>query len=234
MGGIALIVTIPLTKAPLPASTSFTQDYRDRYQDARPVEAVAGFAFANQAGTLYLEESNDASSWTTIRTVAVAASTPADLLWTPITKRYYRFRYANGATAQTAFLLTQMIREVSKKQNVSGALLASAARTATLSSSDQLNLTGKSLRIHLKVTASASTPSIVLKIEGKNAAGVYYTILEGAAVTGASDNMYVVAPWAQNVANVSVADILPREWRVTITHADGDSITYGVYFDADQ
>ncbi len=115
--------------------------------------------------------------------------------------------------------------------NLSGTLLASAARTETVSSADQTNYNGRGLFIHFKVTASAATPSVVLKIEGKNAAGVYFTLLEGEAVTGTSDNLYIVAPWAAETANASTAKMVPRTWRVTLTHADADSITYGVYYD---
>jgi hypothetical protein len=119
------------------------------------------------------------------------------------------------------------------RNNLQGTLLASAARTETASSPDQTNYNGRGVHVILDVTASADTPSIVLKIEGKDAAGNYYTLLEGAAVTGDSTNVYKVMPWIAAVANVSAADLVPRTWRVTVTHADADSITYGVYYALD-
>lgn len=120
-----------------------------------------------------------------------------------------------------------------KRNNLQGTLLASLARTATVSTADQVNYNGKGIHIILDVTALADTPSIVLKIEGKSASGIYYTLLEGAAVTGTGTNIYKVMPWATPAANVAAADLLPRTWRVTMTHADTDSITYSVDYAID-
>jgi hypothetical protein len=127
--------------------------------------------------------------------------------------------------------VTLIDSELNPVENKSGILLASAARTVATSSADIKNLTGKGLFVHFKTTAGTAGYSVVLKIEGKNAAGVYYTLLEGAAVTGTSDNLYSVAPWAAEVANVSTTKMVPRELRVTVTPADNKSVTYGVYYD---
>lgn len=113
--------------------------------------------------------------------------------------------------------------------NLSGTILASAARTATPTAVDQTNLKGRSLHIVLDVIVAPNSPSIVLKIEGKDiASGKYYTILESAAVVGVSTNIYKVAPWIAAVANLAVADEIPTTWRVTVTHGNTDSITYSI------
>jgi len=113
--------------------------------------------------------------------------------------------------------------------NVSGTALASAARTATLSSDDITNLGGKGLLVFLDVTAKDSAPSITLKIEGKDAlSGKYYTILESAAVTTVSTSVYRVHPELTATANLIVKDIMPKTFRVTMTHSNTDSITYSV------
>lgn len=117
------------------------------------------------------------------------------------------------------------------KYNEQRTLLESAARTAATSSEDQENRMGRGLFVHFKVTAGDSGFSATLKIEGKNAAGDYFTLLEGAAVTAVSNNLYIIAPWAAETANASTAKMVPREFRVTVTPADGKSITYGVYID---
>lgn len=117
------------------------------------------------------------------------------------------------------------------RNNLSGTLLASAARTASVQSSDQTNYNGRGLFIHIKVTAVTATPSIAVAIEGKNAAGVYFNLLTSAAITTVSDNLLIVAPWAAETANVSTAKMVPRTWRVNVTAADADEITYGVYYD---
>lgn len=117
------------------------------------------------------------------------------------------------------------------KYNEQRTLLASAERTAAASSADQTNRMCRGIFVHFKVTAGDAGFSATLKIEGKNAAGVYFTLLEGAAVTAVSDNLYTVAPWATNTANVSTAKSVPKEFRVTVTPADTKAITYGVYCD---
>lgn len=105
-------------------------------------------------------------------------------------------------------------------------LLASAARTTTVSSSDQTNYNGRGVHVVVDVT-SAGTGSITATIEAKDVlSGKYYTLLAGAAVTTNSTNVYKVYPGITATANVSASDILTRTWRVTITHNNANSITY--------
>lgn len=62
-------------------------------------------AFADQAGTLRVECSNDNVTWRrTTADTAVAANTCV-ILSVPIMTRYYRAVYVNGATLQAAFML---------------------------------------------------------------------------------------------------------------------------------
>lgn len=102
---------VVLTKRPLGASVPYPQDKQDRFHDTDPVGGVRGHIYSDQAGTLYLEESDDdGATWSTTSTVAVSASVTAKLDWTAMSKRWYRFRYVNGATAQTKFVLIQQTR----------------------------------------------------------------------------------------------------------------------------
>ena len=113
--------------------------------------------------------------------------------------------------------------------NVEGTALISAARTATVSSADITNLGGLGVTVVLDVTASASTPSVVLTIEGKDTlSGKYYNILTSAEVTGASTNVYRVFPGLTASPNLIVSSLIPKIFRVTVTHSDTDSITYSV------
>ena len=112
--------------------------------------------------------------------------------------------------------------------NTDNTLLASAARTATLQSADQTNYNGRGLHVVLDVT-TAGTGSITLTIQGKDAlSGKYYTLLAGVAVTTAVTNVYKVFPGAPATANVSANDLLPRTWRIDVTHNNANSITYSV------
>jgi len=113
--------------------------------------------------------------------------------------------------------------------NAEGTALASAARTATVSSADITNLGGRGIHVVLDVTVDPASASIVLTIEGKDpASDNYYTILTSAAVTSVSTNIYRVHPDLTPAANLIVNDFIPKTFRITVTHADADSMTYSV------
>jgi hypothetical protein len=113
-------------------------------------------------------------------------------------------------------------------ENGSRVLLSSEARTAT-NSVDFENRYGSGIHVILDVTAVAATPSVVVTINAlDNASGKYYTLLTSAAVTGTGTYVYKVFPAATAVANQVVNDIAPRNIRITLTHADADSITYSL------
>jgi hypothetical protein len=117
-----------LTVTALGASASYTQSGVDRFArttlpDVQElgillVDRVRGLVWADAAGTLYLEESDDNSAWTEITNVAVVASVTKELTWQSVTKRYYRFRYVNGAGAQTVFRLYQMVGSAGRQDMV--------------------------------------------------------------------------------------------------------------------
>lgn len=104
--------------------------------------------------------------------------------------------------------------------------LASAARTATTNSGDLTNYNGRGLHVVVDVT-SAGTGSITLTIQAKDAlSGQYYTLLAGAAITTVSTNVYKVYPGLTASANAVASDILPRTYRLLITHNNANTITY--------
>lgn len=114
------------------------------------------------------------------------------------------------------------------RNNTDITALASAARTTTLNSGDLTNYNGRGCHVVLDVT-NAGTGSITLTIQAKDAlSGQYYTLLAGAAVTTVSTNVYKVFPGATAVANAAANDILPRTYRILVTHNNANSITYSV------
>lgn len=114
------------------------------------------------------------------------------------------------------------------RNNTDVTVLASAARTATLNSGDLTNYDGRGLHVVVDVTA-AGTGSITITIQGKDAvSGQYYTLLAGAAITTISTNVYKVYPGLTASANAVASDILPRTYRILITHNNANSITYSV------
>jgi hypothetical protein len=115
------------------------------------------------------------------------------------------------------------------RSNAPVTVLASAARTATNNSADFTNYNGRGLHVVIDATAASATPSVVATIQGKDElSGKYYTILASAAITGISTTILKVYPGITAAANLSVSDILPRTWRVSVAHGDADSITYSI------
>lgn len=107
-------------------------------------------------------------------------------------------------------------------------LYASAARTATVTGDDQVNLGHKGIHLVVDVTAGTAGFSITPKLQGKDANGIYYDILVGAAITATGTNVLKLFPGATPVANATADDHLPPVWRVIVTAADSKSVTYSV------
>lgn len=91
----------PLVIGPLSANQPWTSPIRDRLSGEHMVRRVRAEIWAPQAGTLYLdvwdaEDKSDVASTAFVVTVNVTNPTP----WTELTKRFYGWRFINGATAQ--------------------------------------------------------------------------------------------------------------------------------------
>lgn len=67
--------------------------------------AFNAFAFADQAGTLRIEISLDGTTWRRATADQAVAANAALFLSVPVTARFHRAVYVNGATAQGAFML---------------------------------------------------------------------------------------------------------------------------------
>lgn len=115
-----------------------------------------------------------------------------------------------------------------QRGNTNLTIFSSAARTADPTPGDKTNYNAKGIHVVLDVT-NAGTGSITLTIQGKDSvSGQYYTILAGAAVSSNSTNVYKVFRGAPVTANVSANDIIPRTFRIIVTHNNANSITYSV------
>jgi len=116
-----------------------------------------------------------------------------------------------------------------QRNNHEVTVLASAARTASTSSADQTNYNARGVMVNVRVTAITDTPSVTAKIEGKDTASTsYFTILESAAIAATGLTTLTVYPGITAAANVSASHIVPRLWRITVTNADSDPITYSL------
>lgn len=109
----------------------------------------------------------------------------------------------------------------------------SAARTATATFGPFFVPSGyRGVRLFVDVTAVTSTPSVVLSIKLKDPVGGDYsaTILDSAALTAAitAPIVMTVYPGVTAAANVAISNHIGRQFAVTATHADADSITFSV------
>jgi hypothetical protein len=110
--------------------------------------------------------------------------------------------------------------------------LASAARTATTSTSDIVATNARGVRVIINATAKTSTPSVVPTIEVKDpVSGVYTAVLTGAAITDAANVQLRVYPGIAAVNNLSANDVIARTFRVTMTAANANALTYSVGVD---
>lgn len=136
---------------------------------------------------------------------------------------------ANLASAHAAGSLVQWTGLTALGGNLDNqTLLASAARTATLATADQANFSRQGLHLVVDVTVIPSG-SVTPAIQGRDpVSGKYYTLLTGAAIATVSTAVLKVYPGITPATNVAVSDVLPRTWRVNLTHADATSLTYSV------
>lgn len=130
------------TGGPLLANGVYEQPVQDRFQQ-RPVGAVRGLVWADKAGTLYLEHRDtDSGSWAVLATVAVSANTTTELPWTNLSRRYYRFRYVNGAAAQeVVMVLIQRVADAEQAVQLTGSSVEVASAVTPHDANDLANPT---------------------------------------------------------------------------------------------
>lgn len=95
------------TVTALAAGATFTGTSRD-ITAAPTYQRMVAQAFANVAGTLFIERSADGTTWFPAAQRDVLANIPAEAECF-ITARFYRVRFLNGAAAQTSFSLTSAV-----------------------------------------------------------------------------------------------------------------------------
>lgn len=124
---------------------------------------------------------------------------------------------------------TNLIGKVQTDDNSNVQVLASAARTSAPADAVMTNGKAKGLHLVIDVTAIGAAPSITVTIKGKDAiSGKLYTILASAAITTVSTTVLKVYPGLTAAANSVANDVMPVDWVVSVTHANGDSITYSI------
>lgn len=113
--------------------------------------------------------------------------------------------------------------------NTAVAALASAARTASVNSTDLTNINCRGAHFAVDVSSITDTPSIVVTIQGKDElSGIYYDLLSSNAITAVGTTILKIYPGINSIPNGATPDILPRTYRASVANADADSITYSV------
>lgn len=103
----------------------------------------------------------------------------------------------------------------------------SQVRGATQNGQDRLNRNARGLILVFDQTVVPGVQTTAPKIQGKDpASGKYYDILVGAVQVGVVTVQLKVYPGLVAAANVAANDILPRTWRVVITHSGAGNFTY--------
>ncbi|MEM5854667.1 MAG: hypothetical protein QW228_09960, partial [Candidatus Aenigmatarchaeota archaeon] len=102
------LATVERTTTALAANATYTS----RTYCAQNLDSVGFYVYADQAGTVYYDESFDGSTWRAVKSVSVAAGTPLSDSYVP-QGHFVRLRYVNGATAQTAFDFTINVKNKS-------------------------------------------------------------------------------------------------------------------------
>jgi hypothetical protein len=124
-----------------------------------------------------------------------------------------------------------MANTITRVSNSAGQVVvyASAARTAE-PDTQEFEVSGyRSLHLVVDVTAVTDTPSIVVTVLGVDrVSGKTYTILASAAITGTGTTVLRVGQGLTAAANLVANDSLPPVFRIRVTHADADSVTYSV------
>ena len=118
------------------------------------------------------------------------------------------------------------------RNNVVSTLLASAARTVTTSSADQVNYNAKGIIVVFDVTSVPGTDTVQLKIQAKDpASGKYVDLVTGTAESAVGTYVYSVYPGIgdKNTILDNYEELpLPRTWRVQVVHSAATSFAYSV------
>lgn len=99
-------------------------------------------------------------------------------------------------------------------------LKSSAAVTATGQTADLINRDGRGLVVAVVTSAhSGTSPTLVVKVQGKGPSGTYYDIPGAATATINTDTttLLTVYPGVTVVANGAVSQPMPRVYRVVWT-----------------
>lgn len=137
----------------------------------------------------------------------------------------------NGVLTDTVTVNQNRVGVVDNQGRPAG-LLPLLARTATPTAYTMYARGATGIAVVINATAVTSTPSVVVTIDGYNAAsGTWTNILTSAAIATISTVRLVIAPGIAASANVAINSVIPDTLRIVCTHGNANSITYSVDLD---
>lgn len=161
---------------------------------------------------------------------------------TPSMNNGVQFIYGPGETVQAPLAVTPMRHSGSalevQRNNSVETLLASAART-TAATADLVNYNHRGILLVIDVTARAVattlTPKLTLKTPVANTYDIDFWTVAAAIDTANGTYAYLFYPAETPAAITFTEEInvtLPRDFRLTVTPSDANSVTYsvGVYY----
>jgi len=98
--------------------------------------------------------------------------------------------------------------------------LALVGQTTSVNSPDQVNAYGRGIKVFINIS-SITAGSAVVTIQGKDPSGNYYTVLASASLTATGETVLTVYPGTTAAANSVANDVLPRQWRVSVSVTTG-------------
>ena len=117
------------------------------------------------------------------------------------------------------------------RSNEQGTLLASAARTATVTSSNHTNHNARGVLVTVNVTTASGTGGLTVRIQGIDpVAGTAFPLNTApSAITATGLYSYLLYPGASGGGTTqATALVLPRTWNVQVSAGDSSSYTYSV------
>lgn len=95
---------VPQTLSPSPAPLAANATYTSNAVSMGAFDKIVGSVYANETGTLYINQSFDGTNWDVQSSITVDASTPTGFNISVVAP-YAQVVYTNGGTAQTTFRL---------------------------------------------------------------------------------------------------------------------------------
>lgn len=111
-------------------------------------------------------------------------------------------------------------------------IMPSAARTVTTNSATYTAINGdrfmaSGIQLFINVTALAGAPSVTPFLQGFEGV-TFYDLLQADAITATGMTVLRLFPGAAQNPKITANDHLPDIWRVAMSHANANSITYTV------